>query len=194
MNNPIRLFIALELSSEIHQNLTQLITDLKQINQTDIKWVKPENIHLTLKFLGDTPQSKLKKVTASLEKIANEVSGFTVEAKGTGVFPTLRKPRTLWAGLSTPPELTKLQRRVEEEISPLGFPSDPRGFLPHLTLGRVSGTATPADLQRILEALSATNQKEFGNVTIKQVTLFQSTLASGGSIYTPLTRLPLLGR
>lgn len=191
MNNSLRLFIALELSKEMHQSFSDLIINLKKISLNGVKWVKPENIHLTLKFLGDTPQTKIIHINSALEKAVSNISSFTILSKGTGVFPNLRQPRVFWAGITTPPELLNLQKQIDSELSTLEFEVEKRPFTPHLTLGRVSESANPEIIVKVINALTESDSFEFGSVNIQQITLFQSTLSPGGSIYTPLKRISL---
>jgi len=191
MANSLRIFIAVELSKEIHENLARIMLELGKYSTNDIRWVKSENIHLTLKFIGDTPQSRLSSLSSTIESICADQPCFALTSEETGVFPNLRQPRVLWAGITAPDGLLELQKRIDAELLPLGVAVERRPFSPHLTLGRVSDSANPDSLARIIKELSAYSGYVFGSVTVRQVTLFQSTLTHGGSIYCALKRFSL---
>ncbi len=194
MNKPLRLFIAIELSQQIQQSLTDLIQQLSTLSGQTVKWVEPNHLHLTLNFLGDTSPNQLPKLTASLTSVASTHTGFELSARGCGVFPNLNRPRVLWAGLSNPAELSQLQKDLEFQLMHLGFKGEGRPFSPHLTLGRVSDSANPETLKRVLLALQVQQKSDFGDVSVQKFTLFQSTLTPQGPIYTPLQRFSLLER
>lgn len=191
MNNNLRLFIAVELSAQIQQNLATLSETLKKDLGSEVKWVEPHQIHLTLKFLGDTPSTLLPRLKQTLNLSARNQSGFQLEARGTGVFPNVRQPRVLWAGISLPAELVVLQKEIDKQLVPLGYPSDKHPFSPHLTLGRISENANSEAVKLLLKRLQDSSTGTFGSVSIRKVTLFQSTLTPKGPIYTPLERFSL---
>jgi 2'-5' RNA ligase len=191
MQNLLRLFIALELSQEVHDQLAKLILDLKKVSPATVKWVKPENIHLTLKFLGDTPQAKIPTLQAAVENCCLTKKAFQMVAKGAGVFPTKRQPKVMWAGLNAPPELTLLYSALEKTLVDLGYTRETRPFSAHLTLARLNYVSNDPAMEILLKSFFNAESREFGIVNVRRVTLFQSTLASGGSIYTPLARFQL---
>ena len=191
MPKSLRLFIAIEIPHTIRQSLSDLISEVRAGSDSHIKWVKPENIHLTLKFLGDTPQEKVPLIVKGIENVAVSLTQFSLKAQGTGVFPSTKQPRVLWAGVTALPEMERLYHLIDEKLIPLGFLGEKRGFSPHLTLGRVAETADSNVIQTVVKRLLQSQQKEFGSADIDHVTLFQSTLAQGGSIYTPLMRIDL---
>jgi 2'-5' RNA ligase len=117
---PIRSFIALELSDEVRANLTQLLTALRQM-PAPVKWVEAENLHLTLKFLGEVPEGQIAAITETLSAIAQATPTFAFAVKGVGGFPDLRRPRVLWVGVEAPKELLTLQRQIEQGMERLGF-------------------------------------------------------------------------
>ena len=184
----MRLFIAIELSSEIRKNLGKLI-DLLKTKGEGVKWVNPENIHLTLKFLGETPPSKIQEITDSLKKSAKKFSSFSLSVKGTGCFPSEKKPpRVLWVGVEHNDYLDEFQKEIEMNLKKIGFPEEGRKFIPHLTLGRVK---SPIKLGSIKEELKKYEEKFFGKVRVNEVVLFQSILKPEGAEYIPLARISL---
>lgn len=186
MPNPIRLFIAIELSQSIHDQLADLMTDLKKINWKTAKWVRSENIHLTLKFLGDTEQNKIAFLKSSLAEACKDTKPFKLIVKGTGVFPSRKNPHVLWAGVAESDELSHLYIAVEGAMTTLGYKKEDRPFSPHLTLARIPYIGDTAAMDATMNSLFDARSREFGTVIVRRITLFQSTLASGGSIYTPL--------
>ncbi len=184
----MRLFIAIELTSEVKRALGELINLLKTKGE-GVKWVSPENIHLTLKFLGETPPSRVQEITDSLKKSAKKFSSFSLLVKGTGCFPSEKKPpRVLWVRIEHNDYLNEFQKEIEMNLKEMGFPEEGRKFVPHLTLGRVK---FPARLGSIKEELKKYEDKFFGKVKVKEVILFQSILKPQGAEYIPLARINL---
>ena len=193
MQDTLRLFIAIELSAEIHKNLAEAVRLLRIDSGTGISWVKPENIHLTLKFLGDTPRVKIPAITQTLTQKMNQCAQcapFNLTVRGTGCFPSPRQPRVLWVGVEAPEELNDLQQAVEKALLPLDIPNEKRPFSPHLTLARINNAAESI-VQNKYQQLLTYRESNFGQMSAEYLTLFQSTLARTGSIYTPLARIPL---
>jgi 2'-5' RNA ligase len=192
MQNSLRLFIALELSQDIHDQLSRLIQDLKKCAPlSSVKWVKSENIHLTVKFLGETPQAKIPQLQQTLTKCCQNEEVFQLVVKGTGVFPSKKQPRLLWVGVEAGNHLIHLVNSIESGLIPIGFQKEERPFSPHLTLARINSPADPAAMNTSLEKLYSVREREFGRVIVRRVTLFQSTLSSDGPTYTPLARVQL---
>lgn len=189
----IRAFIAIELSPEIRQQLGQLIQKFKALHIQAVRWVAVENIHLTLKFLGETNRADLDKLSKILISRSAEFSPFTFQVSGMGAFPSNRKPRVVWVGLQTSAALLELQRAIEDAATHIGIPTEERGFSPHLTLGRVRNDASPADLQTLSSALTSMQAGDLGSMTAASFTLFQSDLRPLGALYTPLAHFPLAG-
>ncbi|MEA5078888.1 MAG: RNA 2',3'-cyclic phosphodiesterase [Anaerolineaceae bacterium] len=188
MNNPLRLFIAIELSIQIQQALVDLIHQISPLADRSVRWVTQDHLHLTLKFLGDTPTTLLPGLNTVLAAVANAQRGFELSAQGCGVFPNPNRPRVLWAGVTCPPELSNLQKSLEMQLMPLGYKPEDRPFSPHLTLGRVSDSADAEKMRIVVKALQEHQKSEFGSVNIQKFTLFQSTLTPKGPLYTPLKR------
>ncbi|MFO7496516.1 MAG: RNA 2',3'-cyclic phosphodiesterase [Desulfobacterales bacterium] len=185
---PIRAFIAVDLPASVSQAL-QAAQDQLKSHHFDIRWAKPENIHLTLKFLGDIPPADLACILPALGAAAAAVAPFAIAARGAGVFPGIKAPRVVWAGLTGQlPALFALQRSVAQALATAGFPPEVRPFKAHLTLGRFKGRVRPADL---LAALQALGQWASPTFRVDRVTIFQSDLRPGGAVYTPLGEAPL---
>ncbi len=155
-----------------------------------VSWVAPENLHLTMKFLGDQTDNDLAIICRAVRQAVQEVPAFEFTCHGAGAFPNLRRPRTLWLGVREGAEqLKQLQQRIDEELASHGFPKEHRGFQPHLTLGRVrSGGAALTDLG---ELVGKAEQFEAGTTAIDEVVVFGSYLQRGGPIYEPLAHAPL---
>jgi len=149
-----------------------------------VKWVRPENIHLSLKFLGEVDAPRESELRTALQRAAGaggEARPLAVQIMGFGVFPDFRRPHVLWAGVTPDSALELLQHSVEQAFGPLGFPAEGRAFRPHVTLGRATRDARPRDFAE-LEVEFA--QIPFDRtVTISELDLMQSTLQPGGSVY-----------
>ena len=144
-----------------------------------VKWVRPEALHLTLKFLGDVDDAREPNLRAALGQVGGGPVSLHIE--GFGVFPDFRRPRIVWAGVAPDPALELLQHRVEQVFAPLGFPTEARAFQPHLTLGRAGREARPRDFTGLEDALATITLAE--TVIVPDLDLMQSTLQSGGAVY-----------
>lgn len=186
---PLRCFIALELSAPTRQQLGTLIQQLsKATPQRTVNWVKPEIIHLTMKFLGDTPENKISALATALDTVAKNFQPIQTVTSHLGCFPSPKRPRVIWIGFE--PEATrlliKLQQAVESAITPLGFPTEDRPFSPHLTLGRIRKDAQPAQAAKAGEVVRALNSIPTLTDSITSVILMKSDLQRTGPIYTPI--------
>ena len=142
-----------------------------------VKWVRPEALHLTLKFLGDVDDAREADLRAALGQVGG--GPVTLHIEGFGVFPDFRRPRIVWAGIAPEPALELLQHRVEQVFAPLGFPTEARPFRPHLTLGRAARDArTFTGLENSLAAVTFT-----ATTLVPDLDLMESTLQSGGAVY-----------
>ncbi|MDD4860406.1 MAG: RNA 2',3'-cyclic phosphodiesterase [Dehalococcoidales bacterium] len=187
----IRSFIAIELPEEIKRLLTSLQARLKKADYP-VKWVEPNSIHLTLKFLGDVAADKIDLVTTATEIAAGGIKPFRLTVSETGVFPNPKRTQIIWVGLSGDLQpLTQLQLNIEAEVSPLGFPTEARGFTPHLTLGRVRDYASPEDRQALGELVAKTTLEDKVAFEVKSVNLMRSQLNRAGAVYSCLKSVPL---
>lgn len=181
--NKMRTFIAIELSEPIREALEQAQSHLRYAG-ADVKWVKEENIHLTLKFLGEIPEDKAAKVSAILDEICKGIRPFEISLKDVGVFPKIEFPRVIWVGLDKGAgESTELAGRLDEELSKIGFQKETRPFASHLTIGRVRSSKNKEALK---EKLLSYHLPPTTYDLISSVVLFKSTLTPQGSIYTKL--------
>ena len=171
--------MAIELDQRLRDELFHLIEELRTF-QVKASWVKPENLHITLKFLGDVKEEKIEKIKKVLQDIANSCATFKVKIKGTGTFPERRTPRVIWAGIEDSPELSSLQERIEKALSRLGFKQEERGFKGHITLARIK---EPEGTQRLTDYLSRFREKEFGQMDVKEFVLMKSELRPDGARY-----------
>lgn len=148
-----------------------------------VKWVRPENIHLSLKFLGEVDEAREPELREALRRAAGtrEPRPLTLQITGFGVFPDYHCPHVLWAGVAPDPGLELLQHGVEHAFAPLGFPTEARAFRPHVTLGRAGRDARPRDFKGLEEMLTG---RDFDTtITVADVDLMQSTLQPGGPVY-----------
>jgi len=182
----VRTFIAVELPEEIHKNLHKLQNDMKD-SMPDVRWTKYGNIHLTLKFLGDTNVSKIKAISKAIQDVADEFSPFIISLAGIGAFPNSRKPSVVWTGIKKgADEMIRLASSVENAVEKFGFPREKRPFRPHLTIGRVREINHPAVMMKALENPTV---GEIGEFTVEKVSLIKSQLDPAGSIYTTLSEV-----
>lgn len=183
----VRAFIAIELSPLIKAGLVRTLEELKrQLKGSPVKWVPVDNIHLTLKFLGDVSVSNLDLLKDLLRRQAGNRRTFEFQVGELGAFPSTRLPRVIWVGVQAPPELYEFQKAIEVEASYLGYPREERSFSPHLTLGRVSRNASNDETRRIGAALETLAVGSLGTSIVQSVNLYQSDLQPGGAIYTCL--------
>lgn len=181
----MRTFIAIDLSPEIKNRLTAVVRHLKPV-ATGIKWVAPENYHLTLKFLGEVAEQKIEVIKAVLDEVVGKYQKFNLALRGTGSFPPGQsRMRVIWVGLAAGTELFSLQSELEEALSQEGFEREERAFSPHLTIGRARETQKQDRLKAELERLG---QQEFGTMEVKEVELFQSILRPEGPEYRVISR------
>ncbi len=176
----MRCFIAINLPESVKEILTGLQQELGQCG-ADIRWVRPENIHLTLKFLGDVNDQVVGDIVKILELAGKEHSAFDFDIFGTGVFPNMKSPRVLWVGLKTEECFESLHKMIEKGVASLGFKAEKRRFFPHLTLGRFRSSRGKSSL---IEKIRLFEKNRFGSFNIESVCLMQSILKPAGAEYT----------
>ena len=195
----IRAFIAVDLSAEAQRRLQQVSQQLRRSpGAAAVRWVAPENIHLTLMFLGDVSPNNLSLLQQALLSDAQVHNRFEFSLGGLGAFPSLARPRVVWLGVQASPELAALQSAIQHSMERLGYQSEERDFSPHLTLGRVSRSAVPQDVRSLSETLQQSISQEgmrrdlaTGTIAVQQVNLYRSDLRPEGPIYTILFSAPL---
>ncbi|MBI4303902.1 MAG: RNA 2',3'-cyclic phosphodiesterase [Chloroflexi bacterium] len=189
----IRAFIAIELPSELKNGLYQLETELKR-RQSSARWVDPENIHLTLNFLGNIDAAKTGEITEAMEEAAQGIPPFQLEVKELGVFPNLKRVQVVWVGISGEVDkLMQLQQGLETNLAILGFAPEERKFTPHLTLARVRNEASFEERQKLGQLIAST-QFEGGTIRVDAISLMRSELTRAGPIYTRLSLVKLGGQ
>lgn len=187
-----RLFIAVDLAINVVERLVLLQNEWASrfgANDARIRWVDPENIHVTLKFLGENDPVVVPLLEAALQRLVRPLFPFEVSCQRIGAFPEPTNPRILWAGLDAKGAevMSLLQLSIEQDIASLGFPPDQREFKPHVTLGRVK-SRTAADMSGLVEELGSF---DFGSSYIKDIALYESKLTPDGARYTVLNRFSL---
>ncbi len=188
----LRSFVAVEIPAGVQSALARSTASLqKALPKPLVRWVAPQNVHLTLKFLGDVSPANLERLAEAMKAETVTHEAFSMTVGGLGAFPTPRRARIIWVGLDAPITLTALLRGIEAVAARLGYPSENRPFSPHLTIGRVGQNVSGSDLQRIRNALEATSVGALGVVRVAAVHIFKSDLRPGGSVYTPLYTLPM---
>lgn len=182
-----RCFLAVELPMSLQDTVEAAMMELRdRIGADLVRWVPGRNIHLTLKFLGDTAASSLELIQASIEMAATQFEPFEVAVGGFGTFPSNRKPRVLWVGLAAPQVLASLHREVDLATRRLGYTSEERPFAPHLTVGRIRQNIPGSDVARLRGELERTKLGEIGRWRVDAIHLFRSELLPTGSQYTKL--------
>lgn len=182
----LRCFIAIEIPEPVKKKISEFIDILKKYN-VDIRWITPENLHLTLKFLGSTPEVLLPKIRESLINIVLSHEPFYIKIYTTGVFPNRRHPRVIWIGVEDSGVLNKLKRHIEDSMALLGYQKEDREFNPHLTLGRVRSQKGIANLVKELDNF---REKDFGSVNVESIKLMKSELKPKGAEHSCLHEIP----
>ena len=184
----VRAFIAIRLSQEVLAAVAGVQTRLRQEQGGNAaRWIVPESIHLTLKFLGDVPVDRLPAVNAATTRAGAPFAPLTLGLSGLGCFPNLRRPRIVWLGLREPTgALMRLQAALELELEREGFPREERAFTPHLTIGRVQPSARPGELQSLAAGVAAYRLEEEVAMQADALYVLQSELRPSGAVYSEL--------
>lgn len=185
----LRLFVALELPAEMRAELAAVQARLRPQMITQPKWVSPESMHLTLKFLGSVDESLVEQLTAAMQRAVRGVEPFELRLGQAGTFGG-RKPSVAWVGLTGGVDpLLALQRSVQEEVTPLGFSADARAYRPHLTLARIPRDFSRADAAS-LKAAIATSRPRPARARCDEIALMRSILGPDGAVYERLASAP----
>ena len=184
-----RTFIAIPLSATVRRKAEQLVTRLSA-SGAKVKWVAPQQIHITLKFLGEVPNEQTIDVCRAVAAAAEGTPPFDIECQGAGAFPSPERPRIVWGGVGAGSEtLVPLQAAIEEAMGGLGYPFEARRYVPHLTLGRVRGGGR--ELARLGELIRAEATTPLGESPVDEVLVMASYLERTGPSYEVLGRAPL---
>jgi len=183
MKNTIRTFVAIPLPESIITFIRKLQDGIRDYG-FKARWVRPENIHLTLKFLGDIDKSDTEKIGDAMSDTVKVHPPLSLAAKGIGVFPGIKRPRVIWMGLKgdTFP-LIELQKTLDRNLHEVGFPKESRPFKGHLTLTRIKGHI---DSRKLLDAMESFGNLESETFAADQIVLFKSDLKPTGAVYTRL--------
>jgi len=189
----IRSFIAIELPHELKLALTQLEVQLKTGNQPWVKWVNPDSIHLTLKFLGNIATDRTLEITRAMKEATQGIVPFHLRAKELGVFPSLRRVRVAWVGINGEvAKLNQLQKRLESNLTPLGFAPEARPFTAHLTLARLNERASLDNREKFGKLIASTRFETAGDIYVAALSLMKSQLTREGAIYSRISLVRLL--
>ena len=194
----MRIFVALDLNQAIRERIQKFVEEIRS-TAPDARWISGESLHVTLKFIGECPDEKVRQIEASLGSVQAEP--FQVTFSGAGFFPTPRTARVFWAGIEACDALAQLAKTIDKSLTGTGTPKEDRAFSPHLTLARIrGGSGAPgrrkddkpnrqfAELQDFLTTHPA---PEFGTMTAREFFLYRSELSSKGSQYTKIARFEL---
>lgn len=184
----IRTFVAIELDDSIKVSLIELQEQLRAgVPKGVVRWVRPEGIHLTLKFLGDVPADRIEGIAHAIEDACQGSAPFSLSIGGLGCFPSSKRPRVLWVGVEEPTgALVKLQASIEKALAELGFPPEKRKFHSHLTLGRTRRQASSGEVRRLGELIESTAVGEIGEMKAEAVSLMRSDLKPTEAVYSQL--------
>jgi len=194
----MRLFIALDIDDAIRERIARFIEGVQGF-APDARWVKPESLHVTVKFIGEQPECAVEQIKLALGTISGNAA--ELQFRGYGFFPTAKSARVFWTGMEAGPQLALLAATIDKQMAALGIPKEERAFSPHLTLARgPGGSGAPRWRQedgphraflRLQEKLAALPAPEFGTMTAREFFLYQSQLSPKGSKYTKLARFAL---
>jgi RNA 2',3'-cyclic 3'-phosphodiesterase len=185
----IRVFIAIELSEEVKEELSRVARDLKR-SGADVKWIRSRAMHLTLKFLGDISGKETENIGRHLGEIASRTAPFDMVLSGVGVFPDWDRVKVVWADIGAGGrEAENLAKAVDDRLAGEGFPAEGRKFRPHLTLGRVRSGKGRRDLKNAALKVKVEPAKS----TVDKIVIFRSELTSAGAVHTPLAFFELSG-
>jgi 2'-5' RNA ligase len=193
----MRIFVALDLEEEIRLRIQRFIEEMRGL-APDARWANPESLHVTLKFIGEKPESALKEIEAALGRIQGDP--VQLSFRGCGFFPTPKAARVFWIGIESQ-ELSRLAKNVDRAHADIGIAPEERAYTPHLTLSRAGGGSGPPHRQRgdkanqrfarLQEKLANLPEPDFGTMTARELFLYKSELGRGGSRYTKIARFSL---
>jgi 2'-5' RNA ligase len=190
-----RVFIAIDLSPDVRRWLENARSILKSGTPAGaVRWVDPDGIHITLKFLGEIPFGRIDAVRGAMDRSMEGVKPFSLTVEGVGCFPNTTRPRVVWAGVRSEPLLLDLQQRLEDNLSAAGFDRERRAFSPHLTLGRVKDGMSEIQLRKIGSAVEGTRTETTAAMPADGLCLFRSILRPDGPEYSVLYRVEFSGR
>lgn len=182
----LRVFVAIEIPDLIKQAIARQTAQMQKDVGRSVRWVSPENQHITLKFLPALMPDHLDRLKESLQNVCNRQASFYIAVSGLGCFPDMRSPRVIWIGIKPLPALYQLQKQVESVTTLPGCKPEKKPFSAHLTIGRVREYMSVAELRTLQSALQKLTIGDIGMFSVSSITLMKSDLQSSGPIYTPL--------
>ncbi len=187
----MRLFVALEIPSSVRDNLSAFLSEMRalteKLGEKRVRWVRPENLHVTLKFIGEVADAKLADIRTALSSVPT-VAPIDVRFRGFGFFPNENRPTVLWAGLDASPHLSTFAGDIDGALTTMGIAKEKRAFVPHLTLARF---AVPLLHEKLRVAIQKNSEREFGSFQAEEFHLIESKLKPLGAEYTSLASFPL---
>jgi RNA 2',3'-cyclic 3'-phosphodiesterase len=183
----VRLFVALEIPPTVRDNFAEFMKQPRLL-ASQARWVRPENLHVTLKFVGETPSAKLGAIRAALAGVRSP-QAVTIKFRSLGFFPSEKRARVFWAGMEASPNLKTLAADIEAATGKLGIAPEQRPFSPHLTLARFEPRGLPEELRAPIQENAA---REFGSLAAKEFHLIESKLKPSGAEYTTLESFPFV--
>ena len=196
----MRIFIGIDLGLEVRARIERFLEGVEGF-APDARWVRPESLHITLKFIGEQTPERVEAITGRLRRV--DGSAFEIRAGGYGFLPTAKAPRVFWIGIHAGPQLAELAESIDIATAELGVPREDRSYSPHLTLARAGagrrsgspkereGDGSNAKFAVLEKRLAAIGELDFGTMTANEFILYQSQLSPAGSKYTKLQRFAL---
>ncbi len=192
-NNRQRVFISVEIPAEIKEKLASLAWELPAAN-IPLKPVKPENLHITLKFLGEVSEKSLDEIIGSIRETAYGRKQFGIIFSGAGVFPSIGKPGVFWAGIKDRGAgLVSMNSEMEDRLKKLGFQREERPYHPHITVARFGKKMNREGKKILQRQLSDKQNRSFGSMRINRISLMESTLTEKGAVYSLLSAADFYG-
>ena len=188
----MRCFVAIDLPAEVRAAVTRAQARLRgDAPDADVRWTDGEQLHVTVKFLGAVADDRVPAVSSALEAAVGDAPAIALAAVGLGAFPSLRRPRVLWAGLTAgAAELARLAAAIDRALGPLGFPAEGRPFSAHVTIGRVR---SPRGAGALAPAVEQAGAVELGSWTASELVLYESRLRSAGALHLSVSRHAMRG-
>lgn len=186
----MRAFIALNLPKKERQRIHRAARTLRD-EELPVRWVDPDNMHITLKFLGDVRGDRVAAIEETVARVAESTAPFSLVLTGFGAFPTIRRPRVLWLGVDATPELRCFKQDLEWALADCGFEAETRAFHPHLTLGRAESEKGAGAFRQLDEVMASMDFRS--EVPVRTVDLMRSHLSSSGARYSLVSNAKLVG-
>jgi 2'-5' RNA ligase len=187
----VRLFVALETPSDVRDNLSAFLSEMRalteKLGEKRVRWVRPENLHVTLKFIGEVADANLADIRTALSAVPS-VAPINVRFRELGFFPNENRPTVLWAGLDASPHLSSFAGDIDGALTAMGIAKEKRAFVPHLTLARF---AAPLLHEKLRVAIQKNRDRAFGSFQASEFQLIESKLKPSGAEYTSLASFPL---